>query len=181
MADKQQASLKRLAKKLSALRATLSKDERVLLDRIVLGVQQEVSPHMISAGAEQSRKRATTTGKATPTRNRYTTGGAAKEVAGHALVPAGSVMGKQKAAVSSANEVAVHSMTMTGSATLGKQKAATSSANEVSIHGMVPAKAATSSANSAAVPGANLAAANAALLQFDPTTGGYQIANAATL
>src|SRR5438876_718663 len=47
MADKQQTALKRLAKKLSALRATLSKDERVLLDRIVLN--QEVTPHMISA------------------------------------------------------------------------------------------------------------------------------------
>ncbi|MCC7164074.1 MAG: hypothetical protein IT331_16370 [Anaerolineae bacterium] len=57
MADKQKAALNRLTKKLSALRATLSKDERILLDRIVLG--NEVAGHkMTTDAARGARKRA---------------------------------------------------------------------------------------------------------------------------
>ncbi|HZQ08564.1 MAG TPA: hypothetical protein VFD70_18425 [Anaerolineae bacterium] len=47
MTDKEQATLKRVAKKLSAMRVTLSKDERAILDQLVLGASVK----------ERSRKR----------------------------------------------------------------------------------------------------------------------------
>src|SRR5206468_1834786 len=104
MADKQQTALKRLAKKLSALRATLSKDERVLLDRIVLN--QEVTPHMISAA---------NTGKALAANK-------ATDVALHSMTTGAANTGKALAA-NKATEVALHSMT-TGAANTGAANAA---------------------------------------------------------
>jgi uncharacterized protein YjbI with pentapeptide repeats len=47
MDDKQTRTLKRLTKKLSALRQTLSKSERELLDTLILGAPAEVSGHAL--------------------------------------------------------------------------------------------------------------------------------------
>jgi len=44
--DKQTRTLKRLVKKLSALRHTLSKSEREMLDTLILGAPAEVTGHM---------------------------------------------------------------------------------------------------------------------------------------
>jgi hypothetical protein len=53
MADKQAQALKRLTKKLNALRKTLRADERSLLDRMVLGeeVASEVAAHRFTPKA----------------------------------------------------------------------------------------------------------------------------------
>jgi hypothetical protein len=53
MAEKQTAAMKRLLKKLSALRKTLRKDERELLDHLVIR-ESEVKGHafMADAGAD---------------------------------------------------------------------------------------------------------------------------------
>ena len=48
MTKKEQAALNRVAKKLSALRVTLRKDERDWLDRVILG-QSEVAAHAATA------------------------------------------------------------------------------------------------------------------------------------
>ena len=45
--DKQTRTMKRLVKKLSALRHTLSKSERELLDTLILGAPAEVMGHAI--------------------------------------------------------------------------------------------------------------------------------------
>ena len=50
MDDKQTRTLKRLVKKLSALRQTLTKSERELLDTLVLGASAEVEAHAMAAG-----------------------------------------------------------------------------------------------------------------------------------
>ena len=54
MSDKQTQALARLLKKMSALRVTLRKDERDLLDEIVLGAKAEVAGHKLS-GAMSGR------------------------------------------------------------------------------------------------------------------------------
>jgi transposase len=56
MADKQTQALKRLTKKLNALRKTLRADERSLLDRIVLGEAgaAEVQAHRVRAKAAKT-------------------------------------------------------------------------------------------------------------------------------
>lgn len=165
MADKQKTSLKRLAKKLSALRATLSKDERVLLDQIVLGAQ-EVKPHVMTSGA------------ANPGKPKAASGGA-NEVMAHRMI-------KSKAATGAANEVMAHAMT-SRAANPGKPKAATGGANEVMAHAMTPGTAnqaaSTGAANQAASTGAASASSTgaASLLQFDAMTGGYAPAEAGTI
>ncbi len=47
MADKQTQAAKRLAKKLTALRQTLRKDERDILDRLVAHTEPEVKGHVV--------------------------------------------------------------------------------------------------------------------------------------
>jgi hypothetical protein len=57
MADKKNQALGRLTKKLSALRATLRKDERDLLDELILGAAAEVAAHsMTTAAATKAMK-----------------------------------------------------------------------------------------------------------------------------
>jgi hypothetical protein len=51
MAAKQVLAMKSLARKLSALRVTLRKDERVLLDQMVLGAFSEVQGHAMHGAA----------------------------------------------------------------------------------------------------------------------------------
>jgi hypothetical protein len=51
MAAKQVLAMKSLARKLSALRSTLRKDERVLLDQMVLGAFSEVQGHAMQGAA----------------------------------------------------------------------------------------------------------------------------------
>ncbi len=73
MADKQIQALKRLVKKLSALRATLRRDERQLLDQIILGLSAEAAGHAMTRAASK--------GAATPK---------PIEVAAHAMTSAAS-------------------------------------------------------------------------------------------
>jgi hypothetical protein len=162
MTSKETAALRRLSKKLSALRATLNKDERALLDRMILG--KEVQAH---AG----RKRAA-------------------EVQGHTIVRAGrklaaamgamaatpaaqkTVSGGRKASRTiSAAEVQGHSVMAVSTA---------STANRTAL-GPVQAASAASSANRAAAGPVQSASAatGAALLEFDATTGGYRPIGAA--
>ena len=49
MIDKQTQALKRLTKKLSALRTTLRKDERDLLDQLILGASADVAGHALTS------------------------------------------------------------------------------------------------------------------------------------
>jgi hypothetical protein len=58
MADKQTQALKRLTKKLSALRKTLRKDERELLDALILGDEAaaEVNAHSLVSKADRVAK-----------------------------------------------------------------------------------------------------------------------------
>ncbi len=54
MTEKELQARKRLAKKLTALRKTLRKDERDILDRIVVGTGAEVSGHSMLETADAS-------------------------------------------------------------------------------------------------------------------------------
>ena len=113
MADKRTQALKRLVKKLSALRATLRKDERDLLDELVLGAPAEVAAHgMTSAVAS----------KLVMSR--------AVEVAAYGMISA-----VFKAASKRATEVAAHGMTSAVAS-----KPVMSRAAEVAAHGMTSAK-----------------------------------------
>ena len=49
MADKQTQALGRLTKKLSALRKTLAKDERFILDQLILGADADVAGHRLTS------------------------------------------------------------------------------------------------------------------------------------
>lgn len=49
--DKQDQALKRLLKKLSALRATLKSDERSLLDGLIISSADEAVAHVMNVGA----------------------------------------------------------------------------------------------------------------------------------
>ncbi len=49
MTEKEQQAAKRLAKKLTALRKTLRKDERDLLDRLVAKQESEVEGHVMES------------------------------------------------------------------------------------------------------------------------------------
>lgn len=90
MDPKQQAALKRLTKKLSALRQTLRKDERDILDTMVIGKPAEVRGHRL----ERVERLETMTGAArkknTPKRR-----GGEPEVSGHALNPGSQTLGAQ--------------------------------------------------------------------------------------
>lgn len=66
MTDKKHAALKQLAKKLSAIRATLGKEERAWLDQLVLGSEPgtaetnpdaEVSGHQMSATIKRDKRK----------------------------------------------------------------------------------------------------------------------------
>jgi len=66
MTDKQQAALKQLAKKLSAIRATLAKEERAWLDQLVLGgdltpaandADAEVTGHQLSETIKRNKRK----------------------------------------------------------------------------------------------------------------------------
>jgi hypothetical protein len=110
MIDKQTQALKRLTKKLSALRATLRKDERDLLDQLILGASADVAGHAltsaISTEAVTSRPtevaaHAMTSAKSSKPASRRA------EVAGHTLTSAIST----EAVTSRPTEVAAHAMT----------------------------------------------------------------------
>jgi len=167
MADKRTQALKRLVKKLSALRATLRKDERDLLDELVLGAPAEVAAHgMTSAVASK------------PVMSR------AAEVAAHGMTSAVS-----KAASKRATEVAAHGMTsavaskpvMSRAAevaahgmTSAVSKAASKRATEVAAHGMTSAK------TEGAVTGAKAVASGATMrISLDAKRGVFEVVEAA--
>ena len=56
MDPKQDQALKRLLKKLSALRATLKSDERTLLDGLITGAADEVGAHSMNVKAINTAK-----------------------------------------------------------------------------------------------------------------------------
>ena len=92
MTKKEQAALNRVAKKLSALRVTLRKDERDWLDRVILG-QSEVAAHAATA----------------PSKAMKVSKVAAAEVAAHAATAPSKAMKVSKVA---AAEVAAHAATI---------------------------------------------------------------------
>src|SRR5512137_3066428 len=110
MADKEFQALKRLVKKLSALRATLRRDERVLLDEMVLGSAAEVSAHAMTNAASKGAK--------TPKPS---------EVSAHAMTNAASKGAKTPKPA----EVSAHAMTNAAS-----KGAKTPKPAEVSAHAM---------------------------------------------
>jgi hypothetical protein len=115
MADKQKAVLNRLTKKLSALRATLSKDERILLDRIVLSTPDVSGHKMVGAasGATSAARKATR----------------ANEVALHKMTDAASGATSAARKATKVTEVALHGMTDAASgATTAARKATAANA-----------------------------------------------------
>ena len=58
MADKQLAALERLTGKLTALRKTLRGEERALLDKMVLSLSAEVTPHGAKADSKTAEGKA---------------------------------------------------------------------------------------------------------------------------
>jgi hypothetical protein len=86
MADKQTRALKRLTKKLSALRKTLRADERNLLDRMILGDEAaaEVQAHRITASAADMGRPTIILDSRT---HNYLITGEEPEVKAHTLVP----------------------------------------------------------------------------------------------
>jgi hypothetical protein len=95
---------------------------------------------------------------------------ATTEVALHRMTT-DAAMGKPQMAKKATTDVALHRMTT--DAAMGKPQTANKATTEVALHKMT---------TDAADPGtANRDAANfvATLLQFDPTTGGYRVVDAA--
>jgi len=90
MIDKQTQALKRLTKKLSALRTTLRKDERDLLDQLILGASADVAGHALTSAISTEAMTSRPT-----------------EVAAHAMTSAKST----EAVTSRPTEVAAHAMT----------------------------------------------------------------------
>ena len=96
--DPETQALKRLVKKLSALRATLRKDERALLDRLVIGEKSEVQGHaMMAPQALQSPQSAEVQGHIYmapkgPQSARGRKRPQAAEVEGHSLMAPNAVM-----------------------------------------------------------------------------------------
>src|SRR3972149_4734213 len=90
MADKQTQALGRLTKKLSALRKTLGKDERIILDQLILGADADVAGHaMASAKAPKPAARvAEVAGHAMTTAKTPRPAARVAEVAGHAMTSA---------------------------------------------------------------------------------------------
>jgi len=138
---------KRLFKKLSALRATLSNEERKILDELIVN---EVAAHKMT-----SRAAGKSVGKAT---------NKASEVAAHKMT--GKAVGK---ATNKATEVAAHKMTnMAVGKAVGK---ATNKASEVAAHKM------TGKAVGKAVGKATNKATNKTTFRiaFDPNSEEYKI------
>ncbi len=193
MTDKERTAFKRLVKKLSAMRATLSKDERNLLDKLILG--EEVAAHQMTTGSVKAIK--AVKGEADVAAHQMTTGSvkAIKAVKGGAEVAAHQMTtGSVKAikAVKGAAEVAAHQMT-TGSVkaikavkgeadvaahqmTTGSVKAikAVKGGAEVAAHQMTGAIKPRRATKATQVQ----AAALNQQLEFDPTTGGYKVTEA---
>lgn len=155
MADKQKAALNRLSKKLSALRATLPKDERILLDRIVLGTNQ-VEGHKMTTDAAQGARNRAVSGAASGAKK-------VSEVTAHGMVTgaaSGAAAGAK--AVKKVSEVTAHGMVMGAASGAKASKTAQGAA----------------SAAKAAVSGA---ANVGALLEFDATAGGYRVSDGAAI
>ena len=147
MTKQEQAALKRVAKKLSAMRATLNKSERNWLDRLILG-ESEVAAHR-AHGAQKTQR----AGKVQ-----------AAEVAAHAATAPQRVA---RVARTQAAEVAAHAAT----APQRVARVARTQAAEVAAHAAtIPQRVARVNRTTA-----TQAAANQALLEFDATTGGYRI------
>lgn len=154
MTAKEKAALKRVAKKLSAMRATLNKNERIWLDRIVLG--GEVTAHAATAPGKALRA----------------TQAQAAQVAAHAMTAPKKALRVTK---DQAAQVAAHAMTATNKA----MRVTRAQAAEVAAHAATAPQKALRVTRAQA---AQLAAANAAnVLEFDATTGGYRLNETAAI
>lgn len=130
MADKQTQALKRLTKKLNALRKTLRKDERDILDQLVLGeAGAEVAAHKFSTKA--ATKASEVAAHKFGTKASSKASNAVVEVAAHKMAtssrPAVSYdagTGNYIVVEGAEPEVAAHSL-VTGAATAAKPIAAT--------------------------------------------------------
>ena len=114
MTKQEQAALKRVTKKLSAMRATLRKDERIWLDRIVLG-ETEVTGHAATAPSKAMKVTKATAAEVAahaataPSKAMKVTKATAAEVAAHAATAPSKAMKVTKA---TAAEVAAHAATI---------------------------------------------------------------------
>jgi hypothetical protein len=119
---KQDQAIKRLLKKLSALRATLTNDERSVLDGLVLGSVSEVETHSmnISAARPASKPMARA---------------AADEVRANSMNVSAARPASKPAARAAADEVSAHSMNVSAARSASKP-AARAAADEVSAHSM---------------------------------------------
>jgi hypothetical protein len=144
----QEQTTSRLLKKLSALRSTLRKDERDLLDAMVLRSAEDVSAHVLNTAKAIGAK---ATAKAT----------GADEVAAHGLATAKATGAKQTAKATDADEVAAH-----GLATVKATGVKATGADEVAAHGLATAKA-TGAKQTAKATGADEVAAHAMINSED--------------
>jgi hypothetical protein len=129
MSANQEQSMNRLLKKLSALRATLRKDERDLLDAFVLsasGSADEVAAHSLAAAKVTAAK---ATSKAAE----------ADEARAHSLAAAKVTAAKATSKASGADEARAHSLAA-AKVTAAKATSKASEADEVAAQSMVAAK-----------------------------------------
>lgn len=164
MNTKEKATLNRLAKKLSAIRATLKKDERDMLDRLILG--HEVGGHKMTTGKPQR-----------------TVGAAAAETKGHASTATAASM-KVSRAAKATSDVQAHGMIVPGQTQAAKKM--TAAKTDMVLHSMKVDTAASKVqgprlANTAQAAGAVAASTSSAMLEFDETTGGYRLANSSNI
>jgi len=124
---KQDQAVKRLLKKLSALRATLKNDERKLLDQLVTGPADEVEAHSLSPKSPFAAAKAAKAAKD------------ANEVEAHSLSPKSPFAAAKAAkAARDANEVEAHSLSPKSPFAAAKAAKAAKDANEVEAHSLSP-------------------------------------------
>jgi hypothetical protein len=100
MDTKELQAWKRIAKKLSALRATLRADERIILDRLIIGAAGEVELHSVTPAVQprvtpviQPRVTPAVQPRVTP-RIEPNAGSEGSEVEMHRVTPAGQIAPK---------------------------------------------------------------------------------------
>jgi hypothetical protein len=138
---KQDQAIKRLLKKLSALRATLKNDERKLLDQLVIGSEDEVEAHSIgwtpiipnaSSGADEVGAHALFN-KSNPAGADRSNPSDVNEVGAHALFNKSNPAGADRSNPSDVNEVGAHAL-FNKSNPAGADRSNPSDVNEVGAH-----------------------------------------------
>ena len=111
---KQTTALRRLTKKLSALRSTLKKDERELLDQLVIGAAVEVKGHAMREASRVDAKTTTKRGAMREASRVDAMREQAAEVKGHTMFDTRLGAMREQASVASAVREAVSFNAVTG-------------------------------------------------------------------